>query len=70
VEDQATARAHRMGQTRPVTVYRLVTRATIEERIVALHETKRELAEDLLDGMQNSRKLSLDELRELLEPQP
>ncbi len=50
VEAQATDRAHRMGQTRPVTVYRLVTRGTIEEKIVALQESKRELADAILDG--------------------
>jgi hypothetical protein len=50
VEDQATDRAHRIGQTRPVTVYRLVAAGTIEEAIVALHEQKRELAEAVLDG--------------------
>lgn len=47
-EDQATGRAHRIGQTRPVTVYRLVTRGSIEERIVALHQHKRELADGVL----------------------
>jgi hypothetical protein len=49
-EDQAMGRAHRIGQQRPVTVYRLVTRGSIEERIVALHHDKRELAEGLLAG--------------------
>ncbi len=49
VEDQATDRAHRIGQTRPVTVYRFVTRDTIEEQILALHESKRELMSNLLD---------------------
>jgi SNF2 family DNA or RNA helicase len=48
VEDQATDRAHRIGQTRAVTVYRLVTRDTIEEQILALHESKRELMSNLL----------------------
>ena len=48
VEDQASDRAHRIGQTRPVTIYRLVTRGTIEEQIVDLHHHKRELAERLL----------------------
>ncbi|MCB9762962.1 MAG: SNF2 helicase associated domain-containing protein [Alphaproteobacteria bacterium] len=42
-EDQATDRAHRIGQTRPVTVYRLVARGTVEERILALQERKRAL---------------------------
>jgi SNF2 family DNA or RNA helicase len=47
-EDQAMGRAHRIGQTRPVTVYRLVTRGTIESRIVDLHHDKRALAEGIL----------------------
>jgi superfamily II DNA or RNA helicase len=47
-EDQATGRAHRIGQARPVTVYRLVTRGTVEERIVSLHDEKRSLAESIL----------------------
>lgn len=47
-EDQAMGRAHRIGQARPVTVYRLVSAGTIEERIVALHEGKRALADSVL----------------------
>jgi hypothetical protein len=50
VEDQASDRAHRIGQDRPVTVVRLVTRGTIEEKILALHRQKRDLAERLLEG--------------------
>ena len=49
-EDQASDRAHRIGQTRPVTIYRLVTKGTIEEQVVALHHHKRDLAERLLEG--------------------
>ena len=50
-EDQAMGRAHRIGQLRPVTVYRLVTKGTVEERIVELHQEKRALAEGILaDG--------------------
>lgn len=50
-EDQAMGRAHRMGQLRPVTVYRLVSKGTIEERIVDLHHDKRALADSILaDG--------------------
>jgi SNF2 family DNA or RNA helicase len=44
-EDQASGRAHRIGQQRPVTVYRLVTQGSIEDRIVQLHHHKRALAE-------------------------
>ena len=47
-EDQAMGRAHRMGQQRPVTVYRLVTQGTVEEHIVGLHNDKRALAESIL----------------------
>lgn len=47
-EDQAMGRAHRMGQLRPVTVYRLVTQGTVEEHIVGLHNDKRALAESIL----------------------
>lgn len=50
IEDQATDRAHRMGQQNPVTVYRFITRHTVEERIVALHRDKRALIGSLLDA--------------------
>ncbi|STQ91821.1 DEAD/DEAH box helicase [Iodobacter fluviatilis] len=50
VEDQASDRAHRMGQQRPVTIYRLVAQDTIEEQILALHAEKRDLADSLLEG--------------------
>ncbi|MBI5549749.1 MAG: DEAD/DEAH box helicase [Deltaproteobacteria bacterium] len=66
VEDQATDRAHRIGQTRPVTVYRLISRGTIEEAIVALHEQKRELAEAILEGSGAAGRLSTEELVDLI----
>ena len=47
-EDQAMGRAHRIGQLRPVTVYRMVTKGTVEERIVELHHDKRALADSVL----------------------
>ncbi len=51
VEEQATSRAHRMGQTVPVTVHRLVSRGTIEEAVLAMHASKRALATSVvLDG--------------------
>ncbi|WP_442784894.1 DEAD/DEAH box helicase [Cupriavidus sp. SS-3] len=49
-EDQAMGRAHRIGQQRPVTVYRLINAGTIEERIVELHRDKRALADGLLEA--------------------
>jgi superfamily II DNA or RNA helicase len=66
VEDQATDRAHRIGQTRPVTVYRLITAGSIEEKIVALHQSKRELADDVLAGLEGTSALDLDQLMSLL----
>ena len=66
VEDQASDRAHRIGQTRPVTIYRLVTEGTIEEQIVDLHHHKRDLAERLLEGTDAAGRLNTVELLELL----
>ncbi len=70
VESQATDRAHRIGQERPVTVYRLVTKDTIEEKIVELHARKRTLARSLLDGDAQAEQLSVDELVRLIEEAP
>ena len=50
VEDQAADRAHRIGQVNPVTIYRLVVRGTVEEKVLALHGEKRALAGAVLDG--------------------
>jgi SNF2 family DNA or RNA helicase len=67
VEDQASDRAHRIGQSRPVTVYRLVAEQTIEEKIIQLHNTKRDLADSLLEGSDQSAKLSINELMALIK---
>jgi superfamily II DNA or RNA helicase len=67
VEDQASDRAHRIGQQRPVTIYRLVAQNTIEEKIVDLHRHKRDLADGLLEGADMSGKMSTDELLHLLQ---
>lgn len=50
VEDQATDRAYRIGQTRPVQVHRLIAEGTVEDRVAALLAGKRELAEAVLDA--------------------
>ena len=65
-EDQASDRVHRIGQTRPVTIYRLVAKGTIEEQIVELHHRKRDLAERLLEGADAPVRLDAGELLELL----
>lgn len=67
VEDQASDRAHRIGQERPVTIYRLVASGTIEEKIVKLHAEKRELADSLLEGTEAAARLNVEELAALLE---
>ena len=66
VEDQASDRAHRIGQTRPVTIYRLVTEGTIEEQIVDLHHRKRDLAAQLLQDADAPGKLDAEALLALL----
>jgi SNF2 family DNA or RNA helicase len=50
-EDQATDRAHRIGQTKPVTVFRLLTRNTVEEKVIRLQITKKALAESLNESL-------------------
>jgi SNF2 family DNA or RNA helicase len=67
VEDQASDRAHRMGQRRPVTIYRLITQNTIEEKIVALHQHKRNLADNLLSGNDTATKFSVEDMLNLLK---
>jgi superfamily II DNA or RNA helicase len=67
VEDQASDRAHRMGQLRPVTIYRLVAKHTIEESIVALHQHKRDLADSLLDGSDAAARMSAADMFAMLQ---
>ena len=67
VEDQASDRVHRIGQTKPVTIYRFVTKDTIEDRIVDLHKNKRDLADSLLEGTEAAAKVTADELIGLLK---
>ncbi len=67
VEDQATDRAHRIGQTRRVQVHHLVTMGTLEERIDRMLEEKRALAGAVIEGGESwLAKLSTDELRALV----
>jgi SNF2 family DNA or RNA helicase len=65
VEDQATDRAHRIGQSKTVSVYRLITKDTVEEKILQLSEKKRELVSNVLssDGpMRGLTKADVDDL--------
>jgi superfamily II DNA or RNA helicase len=66
VEDQASDRAHRIGQLRPVTIYRLIARDSIEEKILDLHRAKRDLASDLLEGAEMSARLTDEDLLNLI----
>ncbi len=68
VEDQATDRAYRIGQTRPVQVHRFVTQGTIEEKIAQLLSHKRGIADSVLaNGEAALTELSNDELRDFVE---
>jgi len=67
VEDQATARAHRIGQTKVVTSYKLITRDTVEEKILTLQNRKREVIQATIGGEEEfAASLSWEEIQELL----
>jgi len=67
-ENQATDRAHRMGQTKPVFVYRLICEGSIEERIQELQKQKSSLADSVLSGSMNKISLDQETLGNLLAP--
>jgi SNF2 family DNA or RNA helicase len=68
VEDQATDRAHRIGQTRVVTSYKLITRDTVEEKILTLQNRKRDVIKATLGGEEEfTASLSWEEIQELLD---
>lgn len=66
IEDQASDRAYRIGQRNHVTVYRLIATHTIEEKIIRLHQSKKSLADSLLDGSDMAHKLTREDMLELL----
>ncbi len=67
VEAQAIDRTHRIGQTRPVFAYRLIARETVEEKVLELQESKRELADAILGADKSLiRNLTREDLEHLL----
>lgn len=67
VQNQATDRAHRLGQTKTVTVYKLIMKNSIEEKILKLQEAKKDLADQILTGeLGNLAGLSREELLEII----
>src|ERR1035438_1330091 len=67
VEEQATDRAHRIGQTKVVTSYKLITRDTVEEKILTLQNRKREIIQATIGGEEEfAAALNWDEIQELL----
>lgn len=66
IEQQATDRAYRIGQKRNVTVYHLVAKNTIEEKMRRLHRTKRSLADSLLEGSDMAANLTLADIIDLV----
>jgi SNF2 family DNA or RNA helicase len=69
VENQATDRAHRIGQDKTVFVYKLITAGTIEEKITALQQEKKSLLDSILSDTQNNfERLSLEDIEKLFAP--
>ncbi len=66
VEDQASDRAHRLGQNQPVTIFRLVAMGTIEEEMLSLHAAKRSLVARVLEGTDQASTFSTEALIALI----
>lgn len=66
IENQAMDRAHRIGQQRMVSVIRLISAQTIEEKILQLHETKQALTDDVLEGTSESYNLTYEDVMDMV----
>ena len=67
IEQQATDRAYRIGQRQNVTVYHLIAAHTIEEKILRLHDAKRDLATSILEGTDTSHKITAAQLLQMID---
>ncbi len=67
-EEQATDRAYRIGQDKPIFVYKMVIEGTIEEKILALQDKKRKLADAIIDNSKEKFSLTQDDISELFKP--
>ena len=72
VENQASDRAHRIGQTKPVFIYKLVASNTVEEKILSMQQQKKQLSDQTLNqGEQQAMSaLTADQILGLFEPEP
>jgi len=68
IENQAMDRAHRLGQKRAVSVIRLISAQTIEEKILRLHQDKQQLTDDVLEGTGESHKLTYEDILDMISP--
>lgn len=69
MENQATDRAYRIGQDKPVFVYKIITAGTVEEKIIEMQAKKRKLMDSLFDPLTKaSVKLSANDIQTLFEP--
>lgn len=69
VEDQATDRAHRIGQTKNVFVYRLITKGSVEEKIMKLKERKRDLLDSVISTDRNvGKSITFEDIKDILTP--
>lgn len=68
IENQATDRAHRLGQQRCVSVIRLISQHTIEEKILRLHEKKQQISDDMLSGTADTGKLTYEDILDMVTP--
>ena len=66
MENQAADRVHRIGQTHPVTLYRLITSDTVEEKVLELHKRKQRTSEDILDATESTT-ITIEELMSLFK---